>query len=85
MSQSSERNAGKNPCAARPEEQELCARVQAEFQELPGLTLTLPQAARLFGIEPTRCRRVLGALVDTGHLATAGTAFVNARGGRRSA
>lgn len=67
------------------EEQDLCARVKAEFHEMPGLKLTLSQAARLFSIEPTRCERVLGALVDAGHLTADGTAFACARGGPRSA
>jgi hypothetical protein len=67
------------------EEHDLCTRVQAEFREMPGLTLTLPQASRLFSIEPTRCERVLGALVQAGHLATDGKAFAGAGGGRRFA
>ena len=49
---------------------------------MPGLTLTLPQASRLFSIEQTRCERVLGALVDAGCLTTNGKAFANPRGGR---
>jgi hypothetical protein len=57
---------------AQREEHELSTRVQAEFREMPGLTLTLPQASRLFSIEPTRCERVLGVLVDAGFLATDG-------------
>ena len=73
------------PSIAHPEERDLCTRIQAEFHEMPGLTLTLPQASRLFSIEPLRCERVLGALVLAGHLATNGKAFVSPRGGRRSA
>jgi hypothetical protein len=73
------------PCTAHPEEHDLCTRVQAEFREMPGLRLTLPQASRLFSIEPTRCERVLGALVHAGHLATDGKAVGSPRGGRRSA
>jgi hypothetical protein len=71
------------PCTAHLEEHDLCTRVQAEFREMPGLRLTLPQASRLFSIEPTRCERVLGALVHAGHLATDGNAFASPRGGRR--
>ena len=71
------------PYLEHREEQDLCTRVQAEFREMPGLTLTLPQASRLFSIEPTRCQRVLGALVHAGHLATDGKAFASP-GGRRS-
>jgi hypothetical protein len=85
MSLLSERIADVNPTAAGGEEGELCTRVQAEFREMPGLTLTLPQAARLFCIELTRCEHVLGALVHAGHLATDGKAFASPGGGRRSA
>lgn len=67
------------------EEQDLCLRVQAEFREMPGLKLTLPQAARLFSVELTRCERVLGALVHAGHLANDGKAFASSHSGRRSA
>ena len=65
-------------------DQQLCARVHAEFREMPGLRLTLPQAARLFSIDLERCERVLGALVDAGHLTASGAAFVSSRSGRRS-
>ena len=55
---------------------DLCARVRAEFREMPGLKLTLPQASRLFDIDPIRCERVLSSLVRTGQLATDGRMFV---------
>ena len=84
MTRSSEQSAHIS-CLEHREEHDLCTRVQAEFCEMPGLKLTLPQAARLFSIEPTRCQRVLGALVQAGHLATDGIAFASRRGGRRSA
>ena len=61
------------------EEQELCTRIHAEFQEMPGLKLTVKQASRLFHIDPTRCERVLAALVERGHLATNGHAFGSPR------
>ena len=41
------------------DEHTLCARIRAEFDEMPGLNLTLLQAARLFDVEPARCERVL--------------------------
>lgn len=44
-------------------------RVCAEYREMPGLRLTLPQAVRLFGLEVTTLMPVLGALVDTRFLA----------------
>ena len=43
-------------------------RVLAEFEEMPGLTLTPRQAARLFGLDPALCREVLDSLVDLAYL-----------------
>ena len=39
-------------------------RVRAEFLEMPGLRLTVAQAARLCGIERALCQAVLDALVE---------------------
>lgn len=66
------------------DEARLCTRIQAEFREMPGLTLTLPQAARLFSIDIARCERVLRVLVDEGCLVRNGQRFASARA-RRSA
>lgn len=41
----------------------LVERVRAEFLEMPGLRLTIAQAARLWGIEPASCEAVVDALV----------------------
>jgi len=41
----------------------LVERVRGEFNEMPGLQLTEAQAARLWGLEPTACRRVVEQLV----------------------
>ncbi len=46
----------------------LCSRVEAEFVEMPGLTLTLSQAARLWGATSSQSLRVLSDLVDAGFL-----------------
>lgn len=43
-------------------------RVRSEFDEMPGLILTLAQAVRLFGIRPDICIRVLGELIAEGLL-----------------
>jgi hypothetical protein len=43
-------------------------RVLAEFEEMPGLTLTMRQASRLFGLDPEQCRIVLDALIDAAYL-----------------
>lgn len=65
------------------EENVLRARVCAEFREMPGLRITLPQAARLFSIDFGRCQSVLGGLVERGELSTDGRVFLRAGTGRR--
>jgi hypothetical protein len=46
----------------------LVDRVRAEFVEMPGLELTLPQAVRLWNLGPDDCRLVLDTLADAGFL-----------------
>ncbi len=43
-------------------------RIDGEYREMPGLCLTLPQAARLWGLPVPLCRALLGALVKRGRL-----------------
>ncbi|HEX7792933.1 MAG TPA: hypothetical protein VF456_01220 [Vicinamibacterales bacterium] len=43
-------------------------RVQAEFEEMPGMTLTMRQASLLFGIEREICKAVVERLVRTHYL-----------------
>ena len=43
-------------------------RVRADFVEMPGLELTLPQAVRLWNLGMDDCRLVLDALADAGFL-----------------
>jgi hypothetical protein len=57
------------------EERGLSARVRGEFDEMPGLMLTIPQAARLFNLDRAQCLRILQSLVDSGHLSTDGSRF----------
>ena len=47
---------------------DLALRVRGEFMEMPGLRLNVPQAQRLWGVDPTRCEAVLRALVNMGFL-----------------
>ena len=42
----------------------LLHRVRSEFIEMPGLQLTVPQAARLWGLDASASRRVIDALVE---------------------
>jgi hypothetical protein len=46
----------------------LVSRIRSEFLEMPGLQLTLAQAARLWDLEPGACRDVIEALVDSAFL-----------------
>jgi hypothetical protein len=46
----------------------LTERVRGEFNEMPGLQLTMAQAARLWGMEQSACRSVIEALVDAAFL-----------------
>ena len=55
------------------------ARILVEYGELPGLSLTLPQAARLFDLDATRCAHLLEDLVDDGVLWTNGHGFLVTR------
>ncbi|RPI54995.1 MAG: hypothetical protein EHM55_09200 [Acidobacteria bacterium] len=43
-------------------------RVRGEFREMPGLTLTVAQAGRLWSLDARTCREVLTELVETGFL-----------------
>lgn len=43
---------------------EIVLRVEGEYREMPGLSLTLPQAARLWGLDRDTCERVLAKLVE---------------------
>lgn len=46
----------------------LLGRIYAEFNEMPGLSLTLAQACRLFNVPESRCSRLLQHMVDGGLL-----------------
>jgi len=42
----------------------LVERVRCEFLEMPGLRLTLPQAARLWGLDLPSCEAVVDVLIQ---------------------
>ena len=48
--------------------QELTRRVEAEYTEMPGLSLTLSQAQRLWAVDRPTCERVFIALTTRGFL-----------------
>lgn len=39
-------------------------RIEAEYQEMPGMCVTLPQAQRLWGLDTATCSFVLTTLVE---------------------
>jgi hypothetical protein len=59
-------------------------RILAEFDEMPGMSLTVRQASRLFGLDPEMCRVVVDALVDSAYLRLAANGAVR-RGDRVAA
>jgi hypothetical protein len=66
-----------------PENSALFARIRAEFDEMPGMKLTLQQAARLFDLQQAPCERVLDDLVKGGVLSNDGGVFSRTRDSRR--
>ena len=46
----------------------LVERVRGEFLEMPGLQLTVQQAARLWGLDLGACRNVVDVLVESAFL-----------------
>lgn len=43
-------------------------RIRGEFREMPGLSLTLEQARRLWSLDVSTCLEALASLVETGFL-----------------
>lgn len=56
----------------------LVNRVKVEYQEMPGMRLTVSQAQRLFGINESVCRQVLEVLSNMGHLRVADGQYMRA-------
>ena len=47
---------------------ELLQRIEGEYREMPGLSVTAPQAERLWGLDSTTCSFVLMTLIERGVL-----------------
>jgi DNA-binding IclR family transcriptional regulator len=47
----------------------LVQRIREEFEEVPGLRMTVREASRFWGLDETTCEQVLGQLLETGFLA----------------
>lgn len=62
----------------------LLHRARAEYQEMPGLRLTLSQATRLWGLDRVTCVGLLDVLMNAGFLArTADGCYVRSDAGPR--
>src|SRR5262249_26752412 len=73
------RETAATPTAASIVLDDLLRRIQAEFNEMPGLRLTRAQARRLWALDDAVCDAVLTALLDARFLARSGdTSFVRA-------
>jgi len=58
---------------------QIVQRVRGEYLEMPGLSLTVSQAQRLWHLDADACRSLLKALVDCGFLRqTSGGGYVRA-------
>jgi hypothetical protein len=51
-----------------PTDRDWSQRILAEYREMPGLRLTLRQAARLWAMDAVQCQAILDALVASGSL-----------------
>jgi hypothetical protein len=56
------------PSKGEPPRAQLTSVIVGAYRELPGLNLTLDQAARLFGLRDNTCRVVLDDLIKDGKL-----------------
>ncbi len=64
-----------NPVTTPPRSHVL-TRIRAEYLEMPGLSLTLRQGERLWGLERRELEPLLGRLVQCGFLALLGDRYV---------
>ena len=58
----------RNFVQGEPPRAQLTSNIIGAYREMPGLNLTLDQAARLFGLRSSTCRIVLEDLVKDGRL-----------------
>jgi hypothetical protein len=47
---------------------DVITRVRNEYEEMPGMCLTLPQARRLLGLDQHTCAEIMNLLTDGGFL-----------------
>jgi hypothetical protein len=80
------RHAGSDVATLTPWSEDLARRIRNEYLEMPGLSLTLRQAQRMWQLHPSECEHLLDGLVESGFLArSTGGTFVRAGSGRSGA
>lgn len=52
------------PSPTTPALHELLRRIESEYEEMPGMSVTQPQAQRLWGLDSTTCAFILQTLVE---------------------
>jgi DNA-binding IclR family transcriptional regulator len=70
------------PLVQTPRPVDLGAMIRAEYLEMPGLCLTLGQAARLWNVDTNQCREILETLTRTGFLYRSGDMYLKVGTGR---
>lgn len=65
-----------HPPSHLPPPTPLVSLIRAEYLEMPGLSVTLPQAARLWNADPRQCLEVLEALTREGFLYQSGGSYL---------
>jgi hypothetical protein len=68
-----------------PYHADLLTRIRAEYIEMPGLCLTLSQAAKLWNVDRDTCAMALDSLTATGFLRRRGEVFLRSGSGRAHA
>jgi hypothetical protein len=63
-----------------PPSRRLLQRIRSEYDEMPGLKLTLPQAARFWHLDQATCESALESLVREGVLSHGRGGYVRAAG-----
>ena len=54
-------------------------RIVAEFNDMPGLVLSLKQASRFLGVDQAACARILAALTESGILRRSASEYYSRR------
>ena len=57
------------------ERRDALRRVEADYREMPGLSVTLPQGCRLWSLSPDLCASILDQMIQGGHLKRRGEQY----------